>query len=95
MDLKDDDETIGTAPISGAYFCTDFEDMIYNVTSKIRGNELKILDEFSKAFLASEMLNGKDLIGILNEFELTIQTRHVKDSKDTFETTYSYERKKV
>ncbi len=63
--------------------------LIKEVINQVRGQELKILDEFSKAFLASEMLTGKDLVGIINEFELTIKTDY---SGSSITTKYSYRR---
>ena len=65
------------------------QDKIDHITKQVSGNELKILDEFSKAFLASEMITGKDLIGVLKEYELQIKTDY---SCSSFTTTYSYKK---
>ena len=50
------------------------DNLINEVTKELRHNELKVLDEFAKAFICSESLStGKSFIGILKDFRLNIQ----------------------
>lgn len=57
------------------HFSEKYQDkVLQEVTKELRGNELKVLDEFAKAFICSEsLLTGKSLIGILKDFRLNIQ----------------------
>ena len=49
--------------------------IISELTSKIRGNELNILDDFCIAFMAAESLKtGKDVVELLGSFVLNQRT---------------------
>ena len=51
-----------------------FEDQLHKMVSEIRGNEMKIIDDFCKSFLAAEsLLTGKDFVTLMREFSLNVQ----------------------
>ena len=69
----------------------DISNYIAKMTRKIRGKELEILDEFAKAFLASETLTGKDLVGVIKDYELIMATIFNRDGSYTIK--YGYEKR--
>jgi hypothetical protein len=51
------------------------DDLLSEAVAKIRGNELKILDDFCKAFISAQcLLTGKDVIGIMGSYVLNQKT---------------------
>ena len=53
----------------------DFQEKISKVAAELRGKEIKILDDFCKAYYAAEShMTGRDLMGIIGRVSLNIQT---------------------
>lgn len=65
----------------GRMDCSKIDEGLANLAKEIRGNELKILDDFCKAYIAAEsLITGKDLLTILSELSLN-QQRVFKDGQ--------------
>ena len=82
-------ERFGSAPVDNNP-CID--DLIDKIKNQVIGQELKILDDFAKAFIASETIQGKDLIGVIKDYELEISTDYTSTS--AIITRYRYVRRK-
>jgi len=51
----------------------EHDDLLEKAVSKIRDQELKILDDFAKAYLAAEFLSGHDLAWCVKNIQLNQQ----------------------
>lgn len=66
-----------------------FSQKIQEVAAQVRGHELKILDDFCKAYYAAEMkMTGKDFMEIANDVCLSIQSFY-KDGQMTTKYWFS------
>lgn len=59
------------------------DDFLEKLVSELTGSEVKILDEFAKAIICSQTLQGKHLINVVESFVLNVQ----KDFSDGICTT--------
>ncbi len=67
----------------------DFQEKIERASHELRGKELQILDDFCKAYYASQMLmTGKDFMIIADSVCLNIQ-QHFKDGQYTTKYWFS------
>lgn len=68
------------------------ESLLEKASREILGNELKIIEEYSKAFIACKLIEtGKELIDIFNDYTLNI--KH-ESSGLKFTTKYWFSLKK-
>lgn len=52
-----------------------YSKLLNKAITEIKGKEQQILDDYVKAYICSEVLDGKDLIGVLKNYTLVINHR--------------------
>lgn len=73
-------------------FSDGIDRKLEEITCEVRGRELRILDEFAKAYFATECLSGHDLIWCIKNIELNL---HQYFDNGKYITKYWFSKKEV
>lgn len=66
----------------------NWDKILQEKVQEIRGQEIKILDDFCKAYIASEFLNGRDMKWMMKHLQLNKQMTN-QDGKIGYRYWYS------